>query len=79
MTAFKKAHLKTNYKKKEITKKLLIQIVRMNKKNRKGFKRGHKKERNCIKIIMLIRISAHNHAKTIIQKTVIKILTVLKS
>ena len=78
MTAFKKAHLKTNYKKKEITKKLLILIVRMTKKNRKGFKRGHKKERNYIKIIMLTKISAPNHAKTTIQK-VIKILIVLKN
>ena len=73
-----KAHLKINYKKKETIKKSSIQIVRLTKKNKNVFKRGHKKERNYIKIIMLTKISAPNHAKTTIQK-VIKILIVLKN
>lgn len=51
----------------------------MTKRNKKGFKKELKKGRNCIKIIIQIKFSAHNHARTIIQKTVIKIPTVLKN
>lgn len=57
----------------------MIQTVKMIKRNKNVFNKELKSEKNCIKIIMKIKISARNHVMTMIQKIVILIQIVQKN